>query len=173
MQSVSTLIIIRAWAGSKSLLHEHGRGLGLIRVLIVDGQDEVRRGLRMRLSIEADMEIAGETGKTGEALYLAQAQRPDVILVDFRARGSEEMALIESLRKVAPAAAVVVLTLRGDDDTRARAYQAGAQAFLEKCGGAADLLRTIRQQAKQRFERPTAAPGTADARVRARPGTDS
>jgi DNA-binding NarL/FixJ family response regulator len=67
----------------------------------------------------------------------------------------------------------VVLTLRGDDDTRARAYQAGAQAFLEKYGGAADLLRTIRQQAEKPFERSASLPGAADARVRARQGAGS
>jgi two-component system nitrate/nitrite response regulator NarL len=123
-------------------------GLGMIRVLIVDGQDEVRQGLRMRLEIEPDMAIAGETGKTGEALYLARALDPDVILVDVAMRGAEGVALVEHLRAAAPAAAVLVLTLRGDENTRARAREAGAQAFLEKCGGAADLLRAIRQNAK-------------------------
>jgi DNA-binding NarL/FixJ family response regulator len=46
---------------------------------------------------------------------------------------------------VSPAAALVILTLRGDKDTRAEAQQAGAQAFLEKYGEAADLIQTIRQ----------------------------
>ena len=123
----------------------------MIRVLIVDGQDEVRRGLRMRLDIEADVAIIGETGKTGEALYLAQALDPDVIVVDIATRGAEGVTLVERLRAAAPEAAVVVLTLRGDKDTRARAREVGAHAFLEKCGGAADLLRAIRQHAPRRI----------------------
>jgi two-component system nitrate/nitrite response regulator NarL len=122
----------------------------MIRVLIVDGQDEVRRGLRMRLDIEPDMAIVGETGKTGEAVYLAQALDPNVIVVDIGMRGAEGVTLVECLRAAAPAAAVVVLTLRGDEDIRARAQEAGALAFLEKCGGAADPLRTIRQHAARR-----------------------
>jgi DNA-binding NarL/FixJ family response regulator len=123
----------------------------MIRVLIVDGQDEVRRGLQMRLNIEPDVAIVGETGKTGEALYLAQALDPDVVVVDIAMRGADGMALVERLRVVAPAAAVLVLTLRGDEDTRSSAREAGAHAFLEKSGGAADLVRTIRQYAPRRI----------------------
>ena len=123
----------------------------MVRVLIVDGQDEVRRGLRMRLDIEPDVAIVGETGKTGEAVYLAQALNPDVIVVDIGMRGAEGVTLVKHLRVAAPAAAVVVLTLHGDEDTRARAREAGAQAFLEKCGGAADLLQAIRQLAQYRL----------------------
>ena len=123
----------------------------MIRVLIVDGQDEVRRGLQMRLNIEPDVAIVGETGKTGEALYLAQALAPDVIVVDIAMRGAEGVTLVKHLRAVAPAAAVLVLTLRGDEDTRASAREAGAHAFLEKSGGAADLVRVIRQHAPRRI----------------------
>jgi DNA-binding NarL/FixJ family response regulator len=123
----------------------------MIRVLIVDGQDEVRQGLRMRLSIEPDVTVVGETGKTGEALYLAQALTPDVIVVDIGMRDAEGVTLVQHLRAAAPAAAVIVLTLRGDNETRERVHQAGAQAFLEKRGGAADLLQAIRHLAEGRL----------------------
>ena len=122
----------------------------MIRVLIVDGQDEVRRGLRMRLAIEPGLAVVGETGKAGEALYLAQALDPDAIVVDVAMRGEEGVTLVKHLRAAAPAAAVVVLTLHGDKDTRAKAEEAGAHAFLEKNGGAADLLQAIRQLVQHR-----------------------
>jgi DNA-binding NarL/FixJ family response regulator len=119
----------------------------MIRILIADGQDEVRRGLRMRLDIEPDVAIVGATGQVGEALALAQALAPDVIVVDIGMRGPEGVDLVRRLRAAAPAAAVVVLTLHCDKETRARAREAGAAAFLEKHEGAADLLQTIRQLA--------------------------
>jgi DNA-binding NarL/FixJ family response regulator len=105
----------------------------------------------MRLNIEPDLATVGETGKTGEALYLAKALDPDVIVVDVAMRGVEGVALVERLRAAAPEAAVVVLTLRDDEDTRTRARDAGVQAFLEKFGGAADLLWAIRQNAPRRI----------------------
>ena len=117
----------------------------MIRVLLVDGQDEVRRGLRMRLEVELDVEVTGETGKVGEALYLAGALAPDVIVVDMGTRGDEEWTLIERLRAVAPEAVLVTLAMRSDNGMRKRAQEAGVQAFLEKTGGGGDLLQAIRQ----------------------------
>jgi DNA-binding NarL/FixJ family response regulator len=117
----------------------------MIRVLIVDGQSEVRLGLQMRLAIEPDMVVVGETGGAEEALVLARTLAPDVIVVDTGMRGAGGVDVVKRLRAAAPAARIVVLTLRGDEETRARAYDAGAQAFLEKHGGAADLLQAIRR----------------------------
>jgi DNA-binding NarL/FixJ family response regulator len=117
----------------------------MIRVLIVDGQAEVRWGLRMRLGIEPDMAVVGETGDVEKALALAQALDPDVIVVDTGMRGADGVNVVRRLRAVSPTATVVILTLHGDQDSRARAREAGAQAFLEKHGGAANLIETIRR----------------------------
>jgi DNA-binding NarL/FixJ family response regulator len=123
----------------------------MIRVFVVDEQAEVRRGLRMRLAIEPDMAVVGEAGDTEEALALAQTLEPDVIVIDIGRRGLDSINIIWLLREAAPTAAVVVLSLCGDEDTRAQAQEAGARAFLEKYGGAADLLQTIRRIAPRRF----------------------
>ena len=120
----------------------------MIRVLIVDGQDEVRRGLRMRLVIEPDMAVVGEADDVAEALVLAQALEPDVVVMDIGMRDANGVDTIKRLRAAAPAAAVVVLTLRGDEDTRALAQEAGAQAFIEKEGGPEPLLHAIRGSAQ-------------------------
>jgi DNA-binding NarL/FixJ family response regulator len=117
--------------------------MDMIRVLIADGQAEVRWGLRMRLAIESDIAIVGEAGDVEKALSLAQALRPDVIVVDIGMRGADGVNLIRQLRAAAPAAAVVVLTLHDDQDTRTQATEAGAWAFLEKHGSAADLTEAI------------------------------
>ena len=116
----------------------------MIRVLIVDGQAEVRRGLRMRLAIEPDMAVVGEAGDVDGALALAQALNPDAIVLDIGMRGANGVDAIKRLRAAAPAAAEVVLTLRDDEDTRVRAQEAGAQAFIEKVGGVDALLQAIR-----------------------------
>ena len=116
----------------------------MIRVLIVDGQAEVRQGLRMRLAIEPDMTVVGEAGDVDGALALAQALDPDVIVVDIGMRDANGVDTIKRLRAAAPAAVEVVLTLRADEDTRAQAQEAGAQAFIEKVERADALLQAIR-----------------------------
>ncbi len=117
----------------------------MIRVMIVDQQAEVRRGLRMRLGIEPDITVVGETGNVEEALGLAKALAPDAVVIDLVKGRADGTNIIHRLHEASPTAAIVVLTLYGDEDERARAHESGAEAFLEKYGGAAELLQTIRQ----------------------------
>ncbi len=119
----------------------------MIRVLLVDRQPEVRMGLRMRLAIEPDITVVGDTGTVEQALSLAQALAPDVAVLDIDVYSAEGVTLVRRLQTVAPSTAVIILTLRGGADARARALAAGALAYLEKCRGAPDLLEAIRHAA--------------------------
>jgi len=107
----------------------------------------------MRLGIEPDIAIVGETGSVEEALGLATALAPDAVVIDAARGGADSSDIIHRLHEASPTTAIVVLTLYGDEDERARAHESGAEAFLEKYGGAADLLQAIRQLA-------AAAPGS-------------
>ncbi|MGD2039521.1 MAG: response regulator transcription factor [Anaerolineae bacterium] len=121
----------------------------MIRVLVVDAQAEVRRGLRMRLAIEPDIAVVGETGEPEEALALTRSLNPDVVVIDVGRKDWDRSDIIQHLHQVAPAAALVVLTLCSDERIRARAQESGAQAFMEKYAGAADLLQDIRRLASR------------------------
>lgn len=116
----------------------------MIRVLIVDERTEVRLGLHMRLQIEPDITIVGETGDAEVSLALAQDLEPDVIVVDTGMTGARGVDLVRRLRDLVPGTAVAVLTLCSDGDSRTRARQAGAQVFLDKYLGDAELLDQIR-----------------------------
>jgi DNA-binding NarL/FixJ family response regulator len=124
----------------------------MIRVLLVDDRAAVRRGLRMRLALEHDLRVVGEAGNSGEALVLAGTFVPDVIVADIEMAGVDAVRSIKQLRDVAPGSAVVVLTMNGDKDTRARAEEAGAHAFVEKQGGAEGLLQAIRRVVQPSLE---------------------
>jgi DNA-binding NarL/FixJ family response regulator len=119
----------------------------MIRVVLVDDQSVVRRGLRARLQLEPDIEVVGEASGGGEALSLAQALAPDVAVIDVEMPEMDGIETTVALRRMNPQCAVVILSIHDDAHIRSRAQAAGAVAFVEKRGGADALLAAIRQAA--------------------------
>ena len=130
-----------------------GAGTGQIRLLLVDGQQAVRRGLKMRLALEEDLEVVGETGDATEAIPLARALRPHVILMDVELPGASGIETTQRLQAAAPRSAVVIFTLRDDAATQEQARAAGARAFVAKHRTEEALLAAIRSVAPPHVER--------------------
>jgi DNA-binding NarL/FixJ family response regulator len=128
-------------------------GAGPIRLLLVDCQPSVRRGLKMRLALEPDLEVVGEACDATEAISVARAPCPDVILMDVELPGVSGIAATETLRTATPHSAVVILTLRDDAATSARARTAGAAAFVAKHQTEETLLAAIRGVVTERLGR--------------------
>jgi len=118
------------------------KGIG---VLLVDDRPTVRRGLRMWLEIEPDVSVVGEAADGEEAVSLAEKLRPDVVLMDVKMPGVDGIEATGKLQAVDPCIAVVILSLYDDIDTRARARNAGAAAFVAKHRIKPELLVTIRR----------------------------
>ena len=115
----------------------------MIRVLLVDDQPAIRRGLRMRLALEADLIVVGEAADGPAALALALALQPDVVLLDVQMPGMDGIDTAHALRAAMPACAVVLLTLYGDTITRTRAAAAGVVVFVEKHEADMALVQAI------------------------------
>ena len=124
-----------------------GAGTKPIRLLLVDNQPAVRRGLRMRFAMEPDLEVIGEAGDATEAISLAQTLGPDVVLMDVDMSGIDGILAIAMLRQVAQRSTVVIFTLYDDAAMRARVREAGAAAFVAKHQTEEALLVAIRRAA--------------------------
>ena len=101
-----------------------------IRVLIVDDHEIVREGLQTLLAEEPEFEVVGTTGDGAAAVDLAQATKPDVIVMDLVMPGLNG---IEATRRIVgknPQARVLVLTTFADDQRVREAIQAGATGYL-------------------------------------------
>ena len=122
-----------------------GAGAKPIRLLLVDDQPAVRRGLRMRFALEPDLEVIGEAGDATEAISLAQTLGPDVVLMDVDMSGIDGILAIAMLRQVAQRTTVVIFTLYDDAAMRARVWEAGAAAFVAKHQTEEALLVAIRR----------------------------
>jgi len=132
---------------SKQLQVYRAKGEKAIKILLVDDQPTVRRGLRMRLALEPDVTVVGEAGSGEEAIRLARALRPDVVLMDVRIAGMDGIEATAALRAVAPESSIVILSLYDDARTKTRAKEAGAAAFVAKHRKKEELLDAIRQAA--------------------------
>jgi len=124
----------------------------MIRLLVVDDQPAVRRGLRVRFHLEPDMQVVGEASSGREALTLAQTLAPDVVLMDIAMPGMDGIEATAALRTIVPQSVVVILSIHTERQTRIRAQAAGAVAFVEKRGTTDTLLAAIRQAAGQTGE---------------------
>ena len=120
----------------------------MIRLLLVDDQPTVRRGLGLRLHLEPDMQIVGEASSGREALSMAQALTPDVVLMDVEMPEMDGIEATAALSAAVSTSAVVILSIHDDAQTRGRAQAAGAVAFVEKQGATDHLLAAIRQAAR-------------------------
>lgn len=119
----------------------------MIDILLVDDQPTVRKGLRMRLALEPDVQVVGEAGDGVEAVRLAATLRPNVVVMDVEMPGMDGLAATRVLHTAVPESAVVILTLHDDATTRQRAQDAGAAAFVGKHQAADTLPATIHQVA--------------------------
>jgi len=119
-----------------------------IRLLLVDDQPAIRRGLKMRIALEPDLEVVGEVGTATEAIPLAQALLPEVVLMDIEMPSMKGISAIAALRRVTPHSAVVIFTLYDNAAMRARAWEAGAAALVAKHQTEEALLAAIRRAAK-------------------------
>jgi DNA-binding NarL/FixJ family response regulator len=105
-----------------------------IRVLLADDQTLVRTGFRVLLERAEDIEVVGEAADGEEAVALARACRPDVVLMDVRMPGTD--GLVATRRILAdertPDVKVIVLTTFDLDRYVFTALHAGASGFLLK-----------------------------------------
>ncbi len=117
----------------------------MIKILLVDDQIMVRRGLRMSLALEPDLRIVGEAGNGREALDLIRVTNPDVIVMDIEMPELDGISALKTLRKTLPDCPVIMLSLHDDAQNRALALSSGANAFVSKQAGANLLVETIRK----------------------------
>jgi DNA-binding NarL/FixJ family response regulator len=104
----------------------------LIRVLIVDDHQVVRRGLRTFLEIQDDIEVVGEAADGDQGVARAEELRPDIVLMDVKMPGTDGIEALRQLRQLDNPARVLVVTSFTEQRTVVPALRAGAAGYVYK-----------------------------------------
>jgi DNA-binding NarL/FixJ family response regulator len=115
-----------------------------IRILIADDHAHFRGGLNALLLSAADCEVIGEAATGEQAIELAAALQPDVILMDINMPSVNGIEATRRILHTSPHISVLVLTMFDDDDSVFAALRAGARGYLLKGALKAEILRAIR-----------------------------
>ena len=116
-----------------------------IKVLVVEDHTMVREGLCMILKLEHDLEVVGEAKDGREAVAMAMALHPDVVLMDIAMPGLNGLEASRQLVKALPATRIIILTAHCDDAYVKSAISSGVAGFLLKQDSTHDVCRAIRE----------------------------
>ena len=121
-----------------------------IRILIADDQTLFREGIKVLLAMQPDMELVGEAADGVEAIELACALQPDVLLLDLKMPRKDGLAALREIAARSPSIHILVLTSFADDERMFPAVKSGALGYLLKDAPRDQFLGAIREVAEGR-----------------------
>ena len=120
-----------------------GRTSRITRLLIADGQELIRWGLRAMLADESGLSIRGEAGTLAEMVAETRRVRPDLVLLDAHLPGGSAAEACRLLLKARSRIRILIMTQERNTTVFRKALKAGAHGLVYKDSGHAELLRAI------------------------------
>jgi two-component system, NarL family, invasion response regulator UvrY len=115
------------------------------QILVVDDHAVVRAGLKMLLSDQSDMAVAGEAATITEARALVGEHPYDVLVLDLSLSGESGWELLKLAKRTQPKIAVLILSAFREDQFALQALKCGADGFLNKESAPELLIAAIRR----------------------------
>lgn len=119
-----------------------------VRVLLADDHDILRQGLKLLLSLQSDMQVIGEARTGREALDLAVALRPDVVVLDITMPEMDGLAVCQRIRQQVSSTQVLILTMHESEEYFLEALRVGAAGYLVKKAAPTELHMAIQAVAQ-------------------------
>src|ERR1051326_7444479 len=115
----------------------------LLRTIVADDHDIVRKGLVFLLSRSGRAEVVGEAKDGRDLLKLVREQRPDLVIVDIAMPSLNGIDAAAQIVRHSPMTAIIVLSMFSDEDYIIRALKAGVKGYLLKDTVESDLIPAI------------------------------
>ena len=117
-----------------------------LRVILADDHHMVRQGCRVLLEREG-LDVVGEAAEGREAVELAKALAPDVVVLDLSMPGLNGLDAAREILQVCPRTQIVLLTMHAEEYQILAAVRAGIRGYVAKTRAAGELVAAIRQVA--------------------------
>jgi DNA-binding NarL/FixJ family response regulator len=124
------------------------RSRSLVLILLADGHDVVRLGLRHLLEREQGWEVCGEARDGREVVALAEQLKPDVAVLDITMSGLNGVEATRKIRAASPDSEVLVFTMDGSEEVMREVFAAGARGYLMKSDAARYIVAAVEALAK-------------------------
>jgi len=122
----------------------------MIRVVVADDHGVVRKGVRLVLSEAPEIEIVGEACDGDEAVEMASALQPNVMILDVAMPKRNGIQAATQIAKAEPGVGIIMLSMYSDEEYLMRAISAGAKGYLLKDSAEPDLVTAVRTVAAGR-----------------------
>ena len=120
----------------------------MIKVMLVDDQNLVRKGVRSLLELSEEIEVIAEAADGAEAIRTIPVTAPDVVLLDMRMPGLSGLDVLRQLAARDSLPPTIILTTFDDDELVLAGIQAGARGYLLKDVALAELVNAIKTVAE-------------------------
>src|ERR1700674_2529373 len=122
----------------------------MMKILVADDHDIVRRGLKQLLSSRPGWEVCGEAKTGREAVALAEQLKPEIVVMDISMPDLNGLEAARRIHKLFPKTGILILTLHFSDQLVRDIVEAGARAYIMKSDADRDLISAIEALANHR-----------------------
>jgi len=128
-------------------------------IVIIEPHGILREGLRALIELEVDLRVVGEASTGADGVRVVQSTDPALVITDLAPPGTQGLRIIEQLRAASARVHVLVLTAYCTDEYIRAALGAGADGYVLKDAGRAELLQAIRSviAGQKYFSEPVSA----------------
>jgi DNA-binding NarL/FixJ family response regulator len=129
-----------------------------IRILVVDDNETVRRGICQLLRSQADIEIVCQASDGADAVRKAREHRPDLVLLDITMPTINGFEATRIIKQELPSTEILIVSQHDSEIHETDALAAGASGYVVKSNASRDLLPAVRRIQSQRLRAENANP---------------
>jgi DNA-binding NarL/FixJ family response regulator len=122
----------------------------MIRILLADDHDLMRRGIRDLLETDPELEVCGEASNGREAIVLAGRLNPDVVVLDLAMPELNGLDAIRNIRKEFPKIELLVFSMHDSEELVREVFAAGARGYVLKSDASLYLVEAVKSLSRRK-----------------------